>query len=41
MRHKMSLGYSTSNIIDVLLLADDLRKRFVDAPEEFKAIGQE
>lgn len=37
----MSFGFSVSDFITVLQLANQIRQRFVDAPEQFKAISEE
>jgi hypothetical protein len=37
----MSFDYSVGYITAVLQLANDVRKRFVDAPDQFKAISEE
>jgi hypothetical protein len=37
----MSFGYSIGDIIAVLQLANRARERFLDAPEQFKAISNE
>jgi hypothetical protein len=37
----MSFGFSIGDFIDVLQLANDIRKQFVDAPSQFKAISEE
>jgi hypothetical protein len=37
----MSFGCSVGDIITVLQLANKIRERFVDAPEQFKAISDE
>jgi hypothetical protein len=37
----MSFGCSVSDFITILLLANKIRERFVDAPEQFKAISDE
>lgn len=37
----MSFGFSIVDFIDVLKLANDIRKQFVDAPSQFKAISEE
>ena len=37
----MSFGYSVGDFITVLRLANEVRKRFVDAPDQFKAISEE
>jgi hypothetical protein len=37
----MSLGFSVGDFIIVFQLASQIRKRFVDAPEQFKAISEE
>lgn len=37
----MSFGYSVGDILTTLKLADDLKKRFAQAPKEFKAISDE
>ncbi|KAF2175317.1 hypothetical protein K469DRAFT_756296 [Zopfia rhizophila CBS 207.26] len=37
----MSFGYSVSDFIAVLRLANDVRKRFVDAPGQFTAISED
>jgi hypothetical protein len=37
----MSFGYSVGDFIAVLQLANTIRERFLDAPEQFKAISNE
>jgi hypothetical protein len=37
----MSFGYSVGDFIVVLQLANNIRKQFVDAPDQFKAISEE
>ncbi len=37
----MSFGFSVGDFITVLQLANDVRKRFVHAPDQFKAISEE
>jgi hypothetical protein len=37
----MSFGYGVSDFIAVLQLANNIRKQFVDAPSQFKAISDE
>jgi hypothetical protein len=37
----MSFGFSVGDIIAVVTLANKIRQRFVDAPEQFKAISEE
>lgn len=37
----MSFGYSVGDFITVLQLANNIRKQFVDAPDQFKAISEE
>jgi hypothetical protein len=37
----MSFGFSVGDFITVLQLANQTRQRFVDAPEQFKAISEE
>ena len=37
----MSFGFSVSDFITILQLANNIRERFVDAPEQFKAISDE
>jgi hypothetical protein len=37
----MSFGFSVGDFIAVLQLANDIRKQFVDAPSQFKAISEE
>ena len=37
----MSFGYSIGDCIAILVLANNLRERFVDAPEQFEAISNE
>jgi len=37
----MSFGFSVGDFIAVLQLANQVRQRFVDAPEQFKAISDE
>jgi hypothetical protein len=37
----MSFSYSAGDIIAVLHLAEKIRERFVDAPEQFKGILNE
>jgi hypothetical protein len=37
----MSFGLGIGDFITVLQLADDVRKRFLDAPDQFKAICNE
>jgi hypothetical protein len=37
----MSFGFSVGDIIAVAGLANKIRQRFLDAPEEFKAISAE
>jgi hypothetical protein len=36
----MSFGYSVSDFIAVLQLANNIRKQFVDAPDQFNAISE-
>ena len=38
---KMSFGYGVGDILATLKLADELKKRFTQAPSEFKAISGE
>jgi hypothetical protein len=38
---KMSFGYSVGDCIAILQLANKVRERFNDAPEQFKAISNE
>jgi hypothetical protein len=37
----MSFGYSVGDFIAILQLANYIRKQFVDAPSQFKAISDE
>jgi hypothetical protein len=37
----MSFGYSVGDCIVIVQLANKIRERFVDAPEQFKAISNE
>jgi hypothetical protein len=37
----MSFGFSVGDIIAVLQLANKVRKQFVDAPDQFRAIADE
>jgi hypothetical protein len=37
----MSFGYSVGDFIAILQLANNIRKQFVDAPGQFKAIFDE
>jgi hypothetical protein len=37
----MSFGYGVSDIITLLQLANTIRERFVDSPEQFKAVQNE
>lgn len=37
----MSFGFSVGDILAVLELANKVRKRFVDAPEQLKAVRDE
>ena len=37
----MSFGFGISDFITILQLANDIRKEFVDAPSQFKAISDE
>jgi hypothetical protein len=37
----MSFGYSVSDFFTVLHLANNIRKRFVDAPDQFKVMADE
>jgi hypothetical protein len=37
----MSFGFSVSDFVAVLQLANTIRERFVGAPEQFKAISNE
>jgi hypothetical protein len=37
----MSFGFSVGDFVTVLQLANKIRGRFVDAPEQFKAISDE
>jgi hypothetical protein len=37
----MSFGFSIGDIIAIGKLANTIRQRFVDAPEQFKAISDE
>jgi hypothetical protein len=37
----MSFGYSVCDIIAVYELANKIRKQFIDAPAQFKAISEE
>jgi hypothetical protein len=37
----MSFGFSVGDFITVLQLANQIRQRFVDAPEQFKSISEE
>ena len=37
----MSFGFSSGDFVAVLQLAHNIRKRFVDAPDQFKAISEE
>ena len=38
---RMSFGFSVGDFIAILKLANNIRERFVDAPEQFKAISDE
>jgi hypothetical protein len=38
---RMSFGVGVGDIIKALELANEIRSRFVDAPEQFKAISNE
>ena len=37
----MSFGFSISDLLAVLELASKVRKRFIDAPKQFKALSDE
>jgi len=37
----MSFGFSVGDFITVLQLAKEIRQRFIEAPEQFKAISEE
>jgi hypothetical protein len=37
----MSFGYSVGDFIATLQLANTIRKQFVDAPDQFKAVSKE
>jgi hypothetical protein len=37
----MSFGFSVGDLVAVLQLANNTRKQFVDAPNQFKAIHEE
>lgn len=37
----MSFGYSIGDFIAVLKLANDVKKRFINAPGHFKALSEE
>lgn len=37
----MEFGYSVVDFITILQLADKIRKEFVGAPEQFKAVSDE
>ena len=37
----MSFGFSVGDFVTILKLANNIRERFVDAPEQFKAISDE
>jgi len=37
----MSFGFSVGDFVAVLQLANDVRKQFVDAPSQFRAISEE
>lgn len=37
----MSFGFSPGDILRAIELVKDLRSRFVDAPLQYKAIGEE
>jgi hypothetical protein len=37
----MSFGYSIGDFISLLKLANDVRKRFVNAPTQFRAVSNE
>jgi len=37
----MSFGFSVGDFITILQLASNIRKQFVDAPSQFKAIADE
>jgi hypothetical protein len=37
----MSFGFSVGDFVTVLQLANKIRERFVDAPEQFEAISDE
>jgi hypothetical protein len=38
---KMSFGYGVGDFLKALELANEIRTRFVDAPEQFEAISDE
>jgi hypothetical protein len=37
----MSFGFSVADFLTVIELANKIRSRFVDAPDQFKAISNE
>jgi hypothetical protein len=37
----MSFGFSIGDFITILQLAKEIRKEFVDAPSQFKAVSDE
>ena len=37
----MSFGFSVSDLVTLLQLANKIRKEFADAPSQFKAISDE
>lgn len=37
----MSFGYGVSDILSLLQLANKIRQRFVDSPNQFKAVQNE
>ena len=39
--HKMSLDFGVGDFIELVTLANDIRRRFIGAPEGFKAISSE
>jgi hypothetical protein len=38
---KMSFGFGIGDIITVSKLANDIRRKFIDSPDQFKAIHNE
>jgi hypothetical protein len=37
----MNFGFSVGDFVPILQLANDIRKQFVDAPSQFRAISEE